>query len=227
MWEGNVSFLSLLGGGPPSRVWGQGVGVESKTRVCNLALSLLNVGIELTDFDTDASRAGLSCRNFYGVALEKILRDYDWPQFRARKPLSRIAELKGREYRYAYRLPIDCKYFRGFIMPTRHLAYSSETYLGYEIGRDAGGLLVWTDEEKPVAEYTVDVPTSEWKGDFTLAFASLLASYIAPTVTGGDQFKLGERCFQRYQLDVSKAAASAMNEQYRPPATRSGFEGAR
>ena len=41
----------------------------------------------------------------------------------------------------------------------------------------------------------------------------LLAAYIAPRVTSGDPFKLGERAFGLYLNSKIKAESTALNEQ--------------
>src|SRR3972149_4434558 len=49
-------------------------------------------------------------------------------------------------------------------------------------------------------------PNTEW------AFSYLLASLMAPKLTGGDPFKLGVRALQLYQYEIFRAKAAAGNE---------------
>jgi len=46
-----------------------------------------------------------------------------------------------------------------------------------------------------------------------MAVSLLLASYIAPRVTGGDPFKMGDRALRVYNFSYNKAKNNAFNEQ--------------
>jgi hypothetical protein len=73
--------------------------------------------------------------------------------------------------------------------------------------------LVYTDLATAQAEYTFvnDNPTT-YPPDFVQVFALLLAVYIAPRITGGDQFKLGQRAQQLYQWKLQAAQVNAFQE---------------
>ena len=55
--------------------------------------------------------------------------------------------------------------------------------------------------------------TSRWPRDAVMALSLLLAGYIAPRVTAGDPFKLGERSLKLYAFSAGKAKGNAANEQ--------------
>ncbi len=46
-----------------------------------------------------------------------------------------------------------------------------------------------------------------------MAFSFLLASYIAPRLTGGDPFKMGSRAIELYQYEIGKAKSTALIEE--------------
>jgi hypothetical protein len=54
-----------------------------------------------------------------------------------------------------------------------------------------------------------------------------LAGYIAPRVTGGDPFKLGERAVRFYDYEISKAESAAINEEQPDQTPESTFITAR
>ena len=49
--------------------------------------------------------------------------------------------------------------------------------------------------------------------DFILAFSYRLAYLIAPRIAKGDPFGMGRQAFELYQAEVTRARASAVNEQ--------------
>jgi hypothetical protein len=48
---------------------------------------------------------------------------------------------------------------------------------------------------------------------FIEAYALLLASRIAPRVTGGDPYKLGPLAYQKYQQKIHEAQNNSLNEE--------------
>jgi hypothetical protein len=46
-----------------------------------------------------------------------------------------------------------------------------------------------------------------------MAFSLLLAAYIAPKITAGDPFKIGQRAYTLYLASISKARNNDFNEQ--------------
>ncbi|MCK5236261.1 MAG: hypothetical protein KAR06_04670, partial [Deltaproteobacteria bacterium] len=49
--------------------------------------------------------------------------------------------------------------------------------------------------------------------DFTLAFSYYLAHLMAPRLTGGDQFKRGDKALELYQFEISRAVSRGANEE--------------
>lgn len=78
-------------------------------------------------------------------------------------------------------------------------------------------------------EYTVDVTdVTRFSRDFVLAMSLLIASYIAPSVAGGDGFQLGQTAYQRYLMKIGEAQMAAdAEEQTERPDPISEFEAAR
>jgi hypothetical protein len=198
--------------------------VDSKVKVCNLALSFLNQGLELKDFETDQTVAARQCRNFFEAVEGKILRDYLWPRNRTRLKLAKVACPEDSIFSRAYREPSNSVKFRGFVYPGMGMYDEPSLSPQHEISGDEAGALILTNEDCAVGEFIVRRPVPQWSDDFTLCFSLLLASYLAPTITGGDQMKLGERALQRYMMDAPKAAAAALAEESAKRPMASGFE---
>jgi hypothetical protein len=198
--------------------------MQINTEMCNLALAHISDSIELTDAENDRTKAGRTCRQFYKSSLEQCIREYPWPKFTLTRALSLITN-PSTEWLYAYRLPVNCLFFRRILSGDRNDACG---YVPYTIISDPAGDIILTDQANAVGEWStlIDDP-SRWDSDFTMAFTLLFASYIAPKVTGGDKFKLGDKALQKYTVLASKASNNARNEIKRDRTLESGFTRAR
>jgi len=186
--------------------------MASSTEICNLALSHIGVGKEIANLETEKSEEAAACRRFYDTARDEVLRDFTWPFATVMATLGLIEEDPNDEWSYSYRYPSDCLMFRRILSGQR--TDTRDTRVPYKIAQDSSGTLIFTDQENAECEYTIreDDPL-RYPPDFVLAFSFLLASYIAPRLTGGDPFKLGQRALQLYALQISKAQANAKNEE--------------
>jgi hypothetical protein len=198
--------------------------MQINTDMCNMALAHISDSIELADAETDRTKAGRTCRQFYPNALEECIRDFPWPKFTVTEALALI-ENPSTEWTYAYRRPAKCMFFRRILSGDRN---DSSSYVAYDVVRDDAGEIILTDQQYAIGEWSVliDDPT-KWDADFRMAFTLLLASYIAPKVTGGDKFKLGDKALQKYSAWISKARNNARNEIKRDRTLESGFTRAR
>jgi hypothetical protein len=186
--------------------------VASKTEICNLALSHLGVGAEISDIETEKSSEADSCRRFYNLAVETALRDVNWPFASRFKTLALIEEDPNEEWAYSYRYPTDCLKIRRILSGVRN--ETPDTRLPYKIAQDDAGMIILTDKESATIEYTQreDDPAM-YTPDFILALSYRLAHYIGPRVTGGDFVQLGQQIYQLYQIEISNAASVAFNEE--------------
>ena len=89
-----------------------------------------------------------------------------------------------------------------------------QTRVPYKLGKDEQGKLIYTDQKDAKIDYTARVNDPErYSSDFILALSFRLAAYIAPRLTGGDPFKLGDRAMKMYLFEISRAESSDLNEQ--------------
>ena len=184
----------------------------TSTEICNMALSHLNVSKEISDLDTDSSAQAQACRRFYENALEEVLEDFAWPFATKFAELALVEEDPTSEWGFSYRYPSDCLGFRRIISGIRN--DNRQSKVPYKIGQDDTARLIYTDMEDAECEYGVNVTdTSRFTASFITAFSLYLASLIAPRVTGGDPFKLGERAMRLYVIKKGMAEAKAANEQ--------------
>lgn len=185
---------------------------SSKTEICNMALGHLAVSDEIQNFDTERTVQAQACRRFYDPTVEEVLRDFAWPFAGRNAALALVASNPTTEWGFSYRYPSDCLMFRKLLSGIRTDA--ANTRVPYRVLSDAVGGLIYADLDSAVSEYTVRIadPT-RFPPDFVTAVSYLLAVKIAPRVTGGDPFKLGDAAAQKYILFLSKAEKNAANEE--------------
>jgi hypothetical protein len=200
--------------------------MATDTEIANLALSHLGIGKLLANLDTDRSEEGNVCRRFFDIAKDATLRDFSWPFATKFATLNLVEEDPTGEWGYSYRYPSDCLMLRRIISESRNDSRQSQE--PYKIGQDDEGLLIYTDREDAEVEYTVRVTNNDTlPSDFVMAFSFRLATYIAPTVTNGDPFKLGDKAMQRYVMEMTIARASVVNEEQPDEEVQSEFIRAR
>lgn len=186
--------------------------MASETEICNLALSHLGVGKEISDLETDRSEEASACRRFYDSTVEKALADFPWPFATRFATLALVEEDPTDEWAYSYRYPSDCLKIRRILSGARQDSLGSR--VAYRIASDASGKLIFTDQDDAQVEYTVALTDSAlFDSQFIEALSYYMAFQIAPRVTAGDPFKLGERAYQLYVAMLQRAQASSLREQ--------------
>lgn len=185
--------------------------MASSVEICNLALSHLGVGKEIANLETENSEEASACRRFYEPTIRKTLQDFPWPFATRFVDLALVEEDPTDEWDYSYRYPSDCLKIRRIMSGARQDSMASR--IAYRIASDATGRIILTDEPEASIEYTVEPPdTSMFDDLFVEAVSYYLAFQIAPRVTGGDPFKLGDRAGQMYSATMARAQASALRE---------------
>jgi len=185
---------------------------ESSTEVCNLALSHLGINNQIANVDSESSAEARACRLFFNTTRDAVLRDFAWPFATKIITLALVESAPNDEWDYSYRMPSDCLFHRRILSGVRNDTQDSK--IPYRVVQDDAGLLIFTDQSEAELEYTVrEDRVNLWPSDFCFALSFRLASYIAPQVTGGDPFKLGDRAIKFYQYELAKAQSNAFNEQ--------------
>jgi hypothetical protein len=200
--------------------------MASKVGIVNLALSHLGISKEIANIETEKSIEAETARRFYDTALEATLRDFPWPFAGRFANLGLVEETPTTEWNYSYRYPSDALYLRRILSGIRN--DNRQARVPYKILSDSSGLLLYTDQETAEIEYTVRATDPQfYPSDFVVAFSFYLAHLMAPRVTGGDQFKLGDRAQQNYLLEISRAVSRSSNEQQDEEEPQSEFIRAR
>lgn len=196
--------------------------VQSDVSICNLALR--HIAAKRITSLSDTTEEAIACALFYPQVRDEVLREFPWP-FAWR--MATLVLVDGTEslattqdFQYSYRLPSDTLRVHRVLGVG---AGNSDTRIPFSLGSDVTGGLLYTDLPvlaatseslaQPQVEYTALVPEADWPSDFAQCVAFLLAFYLAPSLTNGDQFKLGQRAFQSYDWALHRAMLSAAKEQ--------------
>jgi hypothetical protein len=200
--------------------------MATSTEICNLALGHLAVGKEISNLETDQTPQAIACRRFYETALKKTLRSFAWPFATVYEPLALVEENPTEEWDYSYRYPTNCLFLRRVLSGTRNDTRQSR--IPYKVGKDSQGRLIYTDKDEAEIEYTQYTEDNTlYPDDFVLALSFCIAMYVAPSVTGGDPFKLGERAEQMFRVAISEAMGTSFGEEQSEEEPLSEFTRAR
>lgn len=185
--------------------------MATKVEIWNLALSHLGIDKEISG-EMEKSSEARACRRFDRTARRSTLRDFEWPFATKFVVLGLIEKNPTSEWAFSYQYPSDCLHFRRILSGVRNDTRQSR--IPYKLVSGDSGQEIYSDEESAQAEYTVDVEdTSRFPDDVVLAISYRLAAYMAPRLTGGDPYKLGDKAAQNYSYELSKAKATAVNEE--------------
>ena len=182
--------------------------------IWNMALSTLGNSVEVQDENENSANAN-ACRRFYEQVRDHVLEAFPWPFAKVIAALALVEADPTPEYYYAYRMPSDCVTPLRIVSATLNLRNPGPAQIiPYKIGRDSDGSLIYCDLENASLEYVqrVEDPT-EFGPAFTDAVTFRLAWAIAPRVTGGDPYKLGDRAYQLSRQAIAEAAANALNDE--------------
>lgn len=186
--------------------------MASKTEICNLALTHIGVGKEISNLETERSPEATACRRIYETCLRTTLRAAHWPFATKFADLALIEEDATTDFTYSYGYPSDCVDFRRIVSGVPN--ETAQDRVVYRIAYGESAQIILTNQENAEGEYTVFVEDpARYPADFTMALSLLIAFYIAPKLTAGDPFKLGQRAMQLYSFEISRAVSNAHNEE--------------
>jgi hypothetical protein len=184
----------------------------TKTEICNLALSHAGSGYEIADVTTEKSNEARACRRFYEICKDSMLRQFVWPFATKFETLTLIEEDPNDEWAYSYDYPSDALFLRRILSGSR--VDTRDTRIPYKIVADDSNLVLYTDAEDPVIEYTKRIDdASRFPSDFVMALSLRLAYYIAPRLTGVDIVKVRTELAKIFKDEMSNASFAGGAEQ--------------
>lgn len=202
--------------------------MSSNTDIANLALLHLGFGKTIQSLDTERTSEANACRIFYDNALEIILSNFNWPFSTKKLALGLVQTFTNPEtdeWRYSYQYPSDCLNLRKIHTPyIRNTNVQSRVPYRIFNSTASNGKLILTDQEKAIAEYTLKITNVDlYPADFKMAFSYLLASYIAPSITNGDNIGTSSKMLQLAQFFGAQATSRNANEEKEEDIPQSEF----
>lgn len=186
--------------------------MASKTEICNLALSHLGIGSEISNIETEHSQEATACKRFYETAKDATLREFSWPFATKLVTLGLVEEEPNSEWAYSYRYPTNAIKLKRILSGIRNDTRQSR--VPYRLSKDDTGILILTDKENAEVEFIERVDNPQfYPSDFTMALSYKLAYLVAPRLTGGDPFKLKQQVAQLYQIEIAMAMNTAASEE--------------
>lgn len=194
---------------------------SSKTEIWNMALGHLGISKEIAN-ETERSAEAAACRRFENQVEKKLFRDFLWPFATQIDSLALVEEDPNDEWAFAYRYPSNCDRARRILSGVRN--DNRGTKVPYKIGHDDQGILIFTDKEDAQLEYTITVDdVTRWPADFVMAYSYLMAGLIAPRLSAGDPYKLGDKALKLYSYERANAEHNAANEEQEEEQPESTF----
>ena len=190
--------------------------------ICNMALGHVGTAGNIDSLDQDSSNARV-CKQFYPVAKDKILRSYEWDFARTEEALVYLGPLNRdvHQYNHRYQYPPNCvKFLRinsDLRLDTRESAIAYARF----------GQEIYTDRQDAVARWIYPAIEGHFESDFALSLSYLVAFYISPSVSRGNNVKKPEEFYAIYEVLASQASASSANEYQPDPFPESSFVRAR
>ena len=184
----------------------------TKTELANLALGHLGYTDAISDITSDTSPEARIIRVMMPTTINMVLKRAKWPFANRTLALAVVEENPTTEWAYAYRVPADCVE-EGRIV-TGYGVQTYENQVPFERGTDDQGGIIYTDERNAKLQYTTNNLNFGYvPADVVMCMSLLLAFFIAPKLTGGDAFKLGDKAMQAYDLMLPSAKVAAFNAQ--------------
>jgi len=193
--------------GPPIDPFGPQC-VSPSTQLINQALSRIGIGKQIGDILTENTMEATVARLHYITDVDTVLRDFAWPFATHYATLVIVAgpsPAASPDWLYSYRRPTDCVFERRLCVARE--AGVDPTPPPFQLGSDADGGLIYTNQADAVLEYTSRSVCAAGDGDplFKDALAWRHALSLAPPLTR--MTDVAAACQAKYQAALAFAFA--------------------
>ncbi len=171
----------------------------SKAQIFNIALNILGVSTPLENANSSDNRAIL-LNNYYFLAKDYVLKDFDWNFASTFKELSLVENPKlVSKYNYCYDYPNDCVCARDIFQKGDYRLQK------FSIASVATGeKVIYTNAEQAILRYTRRIDKEIYFScEFSMALAYYLASLTSNVLVGSIQ--KGEAAYQKYSQIIKHA----------------------
>ena len=155
----------------------------TKTKIYNLALSILLLSREVSDVLTDETNEVRILNTHWDIALESTLQDLDLDSTSQPITLELIETLSNHIWQYSYKYPTNCAFLRRIESPC--LTDTKSSHIAKRISIRNGVKVIFTDEALAVGEcIPKDVPIESLNSMAVMTVAHRLAELSAPLLVG-------------------------------------------
>ena len=172
---------------------------NSKAQIFNITLNILGVSNPLENANSNDNRAIL-LNNYYKIARDYVLKDFDWNFASTFKELALINNAKNpTKWSFCYAYPNDCICARDIFQKGN---FKLEKF---EISTiESGEKVILTDTTEAVLRYTKRVEKEVYfTSEFSMALAHYLASLTSGVITGSTT--KGELAYEKYLRILKRA----------------------
>ena len=152
----------------------------TKAKIFNITLKNLRVSVSIQN-SNQTDKNTLVLNEFYDVAREQVLKDFDWNFANSYRELSLTGNIpQNPKFLYEYDYPNDCVFAREII------PYVSSDLVEFEIASNvAGQKVINTNQTPAILRYTKSVDNETlFSTEFVMALSWYLSFLAAPAITG-------------------------------------------
>ena len=171
----------------------------SKAQIFNITLNILGVSTPLENANSDDNRAIL-LNNYYELARDYVLKDYDWNFACTYKNLSLSEDENiAKKFVYCYDYPNDCICARDIFQQGAYVLQKFEV-----VSLSSGQKVILSDVENAILRYTKRIEKEIFfTCEFAMALSYYLASLTSSVITGSIQ--KGEIAYDKYRILLKRA----------------------
>lgn len=179
----------------------------TEVKICNIALGRIGNSQQIQSLTEDSNEAKV-CKLFYESVRDSVLEDFTWPFAQKYVSLGLIEEEPNLDWGFKYQYPSDC------IHAIRILNGASRVnppLVPFQIGNDASGLVLYTDQEDAILQYTMRFTDPvRFSPTFADATSWRMAYEIAMPLAVKETIR--NTAWQLYRAAIAKAESNAANE---------------
>ena len=180
----------------------------TKAKIFNITLKNLRVSVSIQN-SNQTDKNTLVLNEFYDVAREQVLKDFDWNFANSYRELSLTGNIpQNPKFLYEYDYPNDCVFAREII------PYVSSDLVEFEIASNvAGQKVINTNQTPAILRYTKSVDNETlFSTEFVMALSWYLSFLAAPAITGNRTIQ--SDCMNVYTHILAKSKAMNASEGY-------------
>lgn len=200
----------------------------SKTQIFNLAMQALFLQKQIADSETDTSKEAVILRTNWTGALNMALEQMDLDSTAIIDDLELIEEDPNVNWKYAYRYPTSCAFFRRIV--SGYFTDDDDTRIDRQIGYLGTDKVIYTNEKEAQGEWIKnDINTADLSVEACLTIAYELARMCVSFMVGKDSANVIKTIEGKYIQYLLAAQAKEGKETniYQPEYRQSGFAKAR